>query len=615
MKSWNWITMKHISLRSRIILSFASLILIFLCVGGYNYITVFDIKEQLAKQTEEADKELFGYKLKQEVEDLSLYMSGYLISKDSGMKEEFGNKLAGLKAGAAQLSGHATTSEERKWKAQFDMTFQEYAGVFEQAEAIINDKSLTPAEVSSAMSRLYDLSSLHKEFVFETIDKFIEKYTNDSNQAQLESDSLLNSTATVSMLAPLLVLLAALVVAFLLIRSFTHPIKELQTAINRIAEGDLRTLIRSDSRDELGMLSQSFDLMISQVRDMLMKSRNIASSLSGHSREFQRFSHETAAANRSIVQAIEEISYGADQQAQQSEASSHIIGELEHEIRTIWDYAQTMRQMSSEAERTTVAGTESVQALSAAAAETEKRVNQALEAMNEVAASSAQIGKIVNTITDISTQTNILSLNAAIEAARAGGYGKGFSVIAEEVRILSQQTNDSSKSISAIIRGLTGHIEALKIQLVNSHRTLLAQNSQVDQTLTSFSAIQDSMKQVSGQIAGIHQKVQLVQSRNNELILSVQHVAAVAEETAAGVQEVNSTSLQQDSSIRQIAQQSQDIDQLSQSLFYQISRFRIDAEPSTNLHGKTDASGEGQLEEVVFENSPKLNKEKILIHV
>lgn len=583
MKGWKRILWKHFSLRSRIIISFASLILIFMSAGSYNYMTVRDIKEKTAKQAEEEGKELQGYQLKQEVENVSVFISGFLLSKDLGTKAEYEQKLAGLKSGADQLAGNASTAEERKWKASFDTSFQEYASVFGQAEAIIEDKTLSPVEVNAGMARLYEASQLHKEFIFETIDKFIAKYTNDSNLAKLESEKLLDRSASVSMLVPFLVLLAALAVAYLLIRSFTRPIRELQAAMNRIAEGDLRHEVRSDREDELGKLSRSFDLMIGQVRGMLIQSRNIASSLSGHAGDFHRFSRETATANGSIIQAIEEISRGADLQARQSESSSRIIGELELEIRDIWEYARAMRQTSDEAERTSVSGTVSVQALSAAAAETEDRVNQAMEAMNEVAASSAQIGKIVNTITDISTQTNILSLNAAIEAARAGAYGKGFSVIAEEVRILSQQTNDSSKSISNILQGLTAHIHTLKILLEDTHRTFLTQNTKVEETLTSFSAIHDSMRQVAGQIAGIHQKAELARSRNNELVQSVQHVAAVAEETAAGVQEVNSTSLDQDASIRHIAVQADDINRLSQGLYRQISKFLIDPEvPSSD---------------------------------
>lgn len=598
----NWLN--SLSLRFRLVLSFASLILIFMCVGLYNYSTIGNIKAKTANQTVEANKVLEAVKVKLEVEDLSLFLAGFLLSKDVGMKQEYENRVKSLKDNIESIGKNASSPEERKWIAQLGTTLTEYAGVFDQAETIINDKKLTPIEVNNGMERLYKASQLHKEFVFETLEKFIQKFSNDSNFAKTESDKMLSFTGSISMVVPIIVFVLALIVAYLLVRSFTRPIKELQTIMNRISQGDLSHTINTNRKDELGKLSQSFNIMIRQVRDMLTNTRTIASSLSGHSQQFHRFSQETAAANTSILHAIEEISSGADQQAKQSETSTHIISDLENEIQEISNFAQSMQLTSSMAEQNTVMGKDSVNALSAAAADTEQRVSQVVQAMQALAASSAEIGNIINTITEISTQTNVLSLNAAIEAARAGAYGRGFSVIAEEVRVLSQQSNDSAKHISSIIKGLQSQISDLEAQLGETKHVMLNQNTRMESTMTAFSAIQSSMLEVSTQISSVNGKVDAISSKNKELIQSVQHVAAIAEETAAGVEEVNCTYIQQDVSIRQIADQAEDINQLSQQLFGQISKFIIDtdeetpssdtAEETKDIFGETKKKNDGE---------------------
>lgn len=568
--------MKSISMRAKLILSFICLIMVFMGVGVYNLLNVRRIEAQIARQSEEASKELAALKLKQMVEDLSVFMSGFMLSKNPDMKEDYRKKADNLVAQIGIVGASASTSEERKWKAQLDMTIQEYARVFEQAEEVIHDKSLSPAGVNARMEQLFNSSQIHKEFVYETIDKFIQKFAEDSKAASVSSQNMLDSTANVSVVAPIIVLLFAAVVAFLLIRSFMAPIERLRHAVVQLASGDLRHKINSDSQDELGELSRNFDKMVDQVRNMLQHTRTVAASFSEHAQSFRRFSQETAAANANILKAIEEISSGADQQARQSEQSSHVISDLEREIQAILSYAQQMKETSRLAESNTQFGTQAVYALNGAAEQTAHVYDKIAAAMHSLSSSSTQIGNIVNTIAEISTQTNVLSLNAAIEAAKAGAHGKGFSVIAEEVRRLSQQTNESSKSIARIIRSLQKQIKDLERQMSDARSAIGTQNGKVAETLAAFASIQQSIGEVIGQIEHVNGKVDQARSRSQQLVESVQFVAAVAEETAAGVQEVNSTSIQQDSSIRHIAEQANDIHRLSLQLFAEISRFKID---------------------------------------
>lgn len=575
--SIRWV-LKHgqLSLRSKLVLSFVCLIVIFMGVGFYNYVQLQQIKTVADEQAKEMNKELMGYQLKQEVESLSVFLAGFLLSKNLNMKEEYEERVQSLKAGINELSEFASSMDERKWKAQLDMTFTEYTEVFHQAEGYIEDSALTPLQITGHMERLYDASQLHKEFIFETIDKFIAKFTEDASLAKAKSEDMLESTASISAMVPLAVLILALGITIILVRSFMKPIDELQRAVDLIAAGDLRHVIGSTRKDELGKLSQSFDRMLLQVRDMLTATQSIASSMSKHSDQFRRFSNETALANSSIVQAIEEISQGTDQQARESETSTSIIGELELEVQDIWNCAEDMLQASRLAEQHTTSGTEAVMSLSNASAQTEDRVNLAMASMQAVASRSAEISKIIHAITDISTQTNILSLNAAIEAARAGSYGKGFSVIAEEVRVLSQQTGESSKNVARIISGLVQQVEDLELQLQEACRLLLEQNAKVDHTLSSFRSIEQSMQNTAQWASHVHTKVKLVRGKTSDLIRSVQEVAGVAQETAAGVEQVNSAVVQQDASIRDVAEQAEDIHSLSVKLFQQIGTFKLD---------------------------------------
>ncbi|MGO4272388.1 methyl-accepting chemotaxis protein, partial [Paenibacillus sp. TAF58] len=350
--------------------------------------------------------------------------------------------------------------------------------------------------------------------------------------------------------------------------------------------------INSKSNDELGKLSNSFDHMIIQVRQMLNATMQVASSLSDHSHEFHRFSQLTASANTDILKAITEISTGADEQAMKTEQSSMIIAELEAEIRDITAYTYEMKRTSEEASSGTLQGTASVRALKTSSDQSQAVLQKVDAAMMTLSDSSKQIGAIIHSITEISTQTNVLALNAAIEAARAGVHGRGFSVIADEVRQLSQQTSDSSKTIGGIIQALQKQIKELQSSLIEVNESAVTQNHRVADTLRSFEGIEQSMKGIIGQIEQIHVKIEYVQSKNDRLVNSVQFVAAIAQETAAGVEEVNSTSIQQDASIRRIAEESDDILELAQQLFAEISKFQINESAPKNHQEHLDLQSE-----------------------
>ena len=563
------------SLKARLFLGFLFLIFLFIGTGIYNLLNIHKIESQILQQNQESNKQLAALQLKQKIEEFNSFMSGFMITKDLGKKEDYEKRRVELTTLIIKVVDTASTSEERKMRAQVITTSEEYMNTFIQAEEIILDRKLTPMEVNSSMEQLFSNSQTHKQYVFEKIDKFLANYSNASLAAASKSKNMLEQTANISLITPLIMLSFAILIAFLIIRSFSGSIRKLLQGVTLIANGDLRFKINSDNKDELGILSRNFDKMIDQVRTMLGNTQRIASSLTEHSHIFRQFSQNTAEANSNIVQSIEEISIGAEQQAESSEQSATIIGDLDKEIQDIWRYTTNMRQSSKEAERITQLGSESVLALSKAAKQTDHIVGQVSLAMRSLVENSQQIGKIVNAISEISTQTNILSLNASIEAARAGIHGKGFAVIADEVRSLSQQTNSSSKSIATIIHSLQEEIHGLESQMLQAKAGIDVQNVKVSDTLTSFTSIRTSMVDITDQIEQIHEKIDMAKIKNNSLIQSIHLVAAVAEETAASVQEVNSTSLEQNQSIRLIVSQSDDIYQLSQSLFVEINKFQL----------------------------------------
>ncbi|NTZ18913.1 methyl-accepting chemotaxis protein [Paenibacillus sp. JMULE4] len=565
----------RLSMKTKLIMTFSFITLLFAGVSVFNLWQVDSIKQHLQYQNEQTDKQKLALQLKQQANSLASIYAAYVLTKKTELIDTYNKEKEEFLRSVERMALTASNADERNWSAKLTNTSKEFAGTFDKAQQIVMNSSLQSQEKDQQLKSAHNESELFKDYIFEHVDLFNEAYNQYALTAVSSTHRQLNDSARFAVITTLLVTIISSITAFLLIRSFMKPIQRLQHAVMQVAEGDLRHKINNSSSDELGRLSQSFDEMIDRIKEMLSNTQTVASSLSRHSRSFHEFSRETAAANKDIVRAIQEISSGSEEQARFSENSAYIITETTREIRQITEYTVMMQRKSKEASSNTHTGSQVMEGLKSAAEQSEKVLHQVYLTMETLSRSSARIGKIVGSITEISAQTNVLALNAAIEAARAGVHGKGFSVIADEVRQLSAQTNESSKTITRIVQTLQAQISEMEASLNEMKLSFENQTGKINESMDAFMDIRLSMDELSDHIEQIHTLVSAAEDKNSKLASSVQHIAAIAQETAAGVEEVNSASQHQDSAIHRIASQSDDILSLAQQLFDEINRFKI----------------------------------------
>lgn len=189
--------------------------------------------------------------------------------------------------------------------------------------------------------------------------------------------------------------------------------------------------------------------------------------------------------------------------------------------------------------------------------------------------SADKIEKIIKFIGNISNQTNLLSLNAAIEAARAGESGKGFSVVAENIKKLADQTSEALKSISIVIGNIQKKTEFTVNSAFNTQSIIKQQLEAVAQTDNSFKAILESMNNINSYMDKFSDSVNMILASRQKTLESINNISAVSQETAATVQEVSSTAQEQILGIQDLSNQAKLLNKMAQELNESISIFKL----------------------------------------
>jgi methyl-accepting chemotaxis protein len=252
-------------MRTKLIASFTGVLIIFLSVALFNLNQVSQIKKAMDIQNEKVDLKVMALELKEMVQELNIIASGLEISKKPEYIEKYNNKRQAYNDMVKRIGDTATTPDLRKWRSQMIQASVDYISNFDTAAKMVQDPNMKPLDLENNLQYLYGESQILKDTIFGLVDKFYSTYSQDAHQAIKSSKTMLDTTGSVMLIVSLAVLLVTIVIAFLLTRSFTRPIRRLQQAVSLMAAGDLRQQINSSSQDELGQLSQSFDHMTKQA--------------------------------------------------------------------------------------------------------------------------------------------------------------------------------------------------------------------------------------------------------------------------------------------------------------------------------------------------------------
>ncbi|CAM4512176.1 methyl-accepting chemotaxis protein [Paenibacillus endophyticus] len=394
-------------------------------------------------------------------------------------------------------------------------------------------------------------------------------YMNDFNQGAQQ-------IIKVTIITLLIMIVIGIAATILFTVRMTKPIKQVSALAKEVAQGNLRIEpIVCHYRDETGVLANSFNEMVVQLRTLVHEVGHSVDQVASSSEELMASGEQTSQASEHIAYTIQKVADGAEKQSTSAEQSYQVIHDMSASVQQI---AVSTEQASHSARRTSIQATEGSDALQQAVVQMEsiqRSFDGLAEAVRGLGVRSTEIVKMVQVISDISSQTNLLALNASIEAARAGEHGKGFAVVAGEVRKLAEQTKESSEHITSIVKAVGAETERVVIAMGDAGSVVSSGILAVEGAGSMFGTIRDEVIQVAQQIDEVSQAASGIAAGTERVMLTIKEVVDVAIEGASGTQTVAAAAQQQTASMEEIAASSAMLANMAERLQNEISKFKV----------------------------------------
>lgn len=440
--------------------------------------------------------------------------------------------------------------------------------VSELAEAIAKEKQ---GNVDYAMEE--DGVMEQKFAVFNTLDRLGWRVAAIMyiKEIREQNSALLNSMLIIGVIA----LGAALFISVLLANSIAKPIRNLSKDMEQIKEGDFTVRSQIRSKDEVGALAESFNIMAEGLKTLVRQVRQVATEVTGSAETLAATAEETSASAEEVARTVEEIAKGASEQAAEAEKGSALVASLAAKMERLGEDTNKMLEVSADVIAANHKGVETVEALKEKTKLNNDATERIVAAVTELEGQSQHIGTILQTISAIAEQTNLLALNAAIEAARAGDAGRGFAVVADEIRKLAEQSGKSADEIRRIVVGIQEHSKATVEIMQDVKERTKEQGSAVEEVNRAFGEISKSIQAINEKIEGIGIYVGEVNQDGHNIVAAIENISAVSEETAASSEEVSASMQQQTSAVDEVAQAADKLNGLANQLSNELSKFKI----------------------------------------
>ena len=370
--------------------------------------------------------------------------------------------------------------------------------------------------------------------------------------------------------------IVSIIIALFLTRAFiAKPISEMVTATDKVAQGDLTINVETKSKDEIGKITTALTKIITSLRDVVAQINQEGNTIKQEASQLAAASEETSATIEELTAQVDSVNTNVNNASAAIEEMTSGIQEVAASAQNV---ANASQKLSEEAQRVSTLSTEGQKAILSITnviEQTKQKANTTFETVEKLSESAKNIGEIVDTINSIAEQTNLLALNAAIEAARAGEAGRGFAVVADEIRKLAEESKQATQNIANILRGIVD--ESMKASDATKETVEIVNQAAAQSTLikTQFEQILQSIVKMSQMTENLAASAQQQSAAAEEMSSAMDSASKSMVSVVEQMNEVTTAIKQQSDAIANVAKTAENLDDIAEKLVETIRKFKI----------------------------------------
>lgn len=561
-------------IRGRIIVAFTILMAIIFAMQTLSYINITNLEKSLREFADEnLEQQILITNLASDIAKLSSHDQSFLITGDEKYLTQYESMREKIDADLATIHNSLSNEDERKIIALIQ---QFYANYLSYSKSTIEIRQNYGFE-NAAKLFVSSGSQNFKSYIDENTDKLLQllQQRNEETITQLEEFAFASKVSF--FILAVIAMVLTLTLGFILFKSIRRNTRAINASILDIAQagGDLTRRVKVKTKDEFAEIAHSTNILIDSISQLVKRVSNLAENVSGSSQELMALADENARTIDSIADSTQDIANDSLEILTSIGTAANEMQKLEHSMHDLNEQASEVQLAANAMQTAASIGSKSVSQSSHVMLEIEETMASTSATVENLGRKSSDITSIIGTITAISEQTNLLALNAAIEAARAGEHGRGFAVVADEVRKLAEQSQRAASEVSVIVGSIQSEVNSIITQNEMGVQKVIRG---VEVTNETTDSLQNILLQTEKTTAILSQMVQQIeQTLNNaqDVTSSFIHVSAIAENTAANTERSAAAATQGSASMEEINASAVELAAQADDLRSVVGEFKI----------------------------------------